>query len=94
MTQEKTTLLLTNIQQNQEGIQGAFQGLGLVGPFKGTVTPTGRVQFTMTIYVGGEALLFEGNIKVGGDIAGSFAVLNQREQRTGEAGIWDMAASQ
>ena len=93
MTQEKTTLLLTDIQQNQEGIHGAFQGLGLVGPFKGTVTPSGQVQFTVTIYMGEETLVFEGTIKVGGDMAGSFAVLNRHRQLTGEAGLWNVVAS-
>lgn len=93
MTQEKTTLLLTNIQQNLGDMHGAFQGLGFVGLFKGTVTSTGQVHFTVTIYAGEETLAFDGTIKVGGDMVGSFAVLNQHGQRTGESGLWNVAAN-
>jgi len=93
MTKETTNVFLTAIQQNQGVMQGSFQGLGLVGPFKGTLTPSGQVQFTLYAYAGEITLLFEGNIKIGGDMAGSFAVLDQHGQRTGEAGLWNVAAS-
>jgi hypothetical protein len=66
MTSETANLLLTDIQQNQEVMHGSFQGLGLVGPFKGMVT--------LKVYAGEMTLVFEGNIKIGGDMAGSFAV--------------------
>ena len=93
MTQEKTPLRLTNIQQNQESIQGFFQGLGLTGSFTGTVTPSGQVRFIVTLYGGAESLLFEGTIKVGGDVVGTFTVLNQQGHKTGESGLWNVAAS-
>ena len=93
MTRQKTSLLLTALQQNQEGIHGFFQGLGLVGPFTGTVTPTGQVRFTVTIYTGAATLVFDGIIKIGGDMAGSFAAVDQHGQRTGESGLWNVSAS-
>ncbi len=93
MTQERTNLLLTDIKQSQENIHGSFLGLGLVGLFNGTVTPSGRVTFSVNIYTGEMTLVFEGYIKIGGDIAGSFAVLDRQGQRTGEAGIWNVASS-
>jgi eukaryotic-like serine/threonine-protein kinase len=88
MTMQKTNLFLTGIQQSQEGFRGSFQGLGLVGPFKGTVTRSEHVQFTVTIYAGEATLVFEGIIKIGGDMAGSFEVLDRYGQRTGEFGLW------
>ncbi len=94
MTQEKTPLLLTAMRQNQEGIHGSFQGLGLVGPFTGTVTPAGQVRFTVTLYAGAATLVFDGIIKIGGDMAGSFAAVDQHGQRTGEGGLWNVSASQ
>lgn len=93
MTNEKTNLLLTGIQQDQEYIHGSFRGLGLVGLFNGTITPSGKVQFTVLIYEREMTLVFEGNVKIGGDLAGSFAVLNQQGQHTGEAGLWNAATS-
>jgi len=93
MTQQKTPFLLTAIQQNGEGIHGSFQGLGLVGPFTGTVTPSGQVRFTVSIYAGEATLVFEGSIKIGGDMAGSFAAVAQEGQRTGEGGLWNVSAS-
>jgi len=93
MTQERTNLLLMDIQQSREDISGSFQGLGLVGSFEGTVTASGQVTFTVKIYSGKMNLVFDGQIKVGGDMAGSFAVLDQQGQRTGEAGLWNVASS-
>ncbi len=93
MTSEKTNLFLTHIQQSQQNIRGFFQGLGLVGSFKGTITSSGHVQFTVTIYAGDATLSFEGTIKIGGDMAGTYEVLDQHGQRNGEGGIWSVASS-
>jgi hypothetical protein len=84
---------LSSVQQNQGTIQGLFRGLGLTGPFKGTITPSGSIHFTVTIYNGLSTLAFAGNIKMGGDMAGNFSVLNQGGQPTGESGVWNVARS-
>lgn len=89
MTNQQTSLFLTHVQQSGGSISGYFQGLGLVGPFKGTVTPAGHVQFTVTVnWAGASTLSFEGDIKIGGDIAGTFDALDQHGQFTGESGPW------
>lgn len=93
MTKENTNLLLTDIQQNRKDFHGSFQGLGMVGLFNGTITPAGQVKFTVKIYGGAMSLVFEGNIKIGGDIAGSFVVMDQQGQSTGEGGLWNVASS-
>ena len=88
---EHTALYLTHIQQHGGSISGNFQGLGLVGTFKGTVTTThGEVDFTVTVnWAGVSTLQFEGNIKIGGDLTGNFQALNQEGHPTGEGGIWN-----
>ncbi len=93
MTQERTNLHLTGIQQRAQDIHGSFQGLGLVGPFDGTVTPSGHVTFTVKVYAGKMTLVFDGQIKIGGDMAGSFAVLGEQGEHTGEVGLWNVAVS-
>ncbi len=93
LTNESTVMQLSSVQQNQGTIKGLFQGLGLTGPFKGTVTPSGNIHFTVTIYNGSSTLTFTGNIKIGGDMAGNFSVLNQGGQPTGESGVWNAARS-
>jgi eukaryotic-like serine/threonine-protein kinase len=92
LSNQKTSMFLTHVQQNGGSISGYFQGLGLAGPFKGTVTSTGHVQFTMTVRAGGATLSFDGDIKIGGDMTGNFEALDQHGQRTGEAGIWNVAS--
>ena len=91
LTNETTNLRLSSIQQTQATISGFFQGLGLAGPFQGTVTPAESIHFTVEIYNGSSTLDFEGDIKIGGDMAGSFNALNQGGQRTGESGVWNVA---
>jgi len=86
-------MVLTRIQQNQGSIQGYFQGLGFVGPFKGSITPSGHLQFKVAVRAGQSTLWFDGDIKVGGDIVGSFEVLLGEGQPTGESGLWNVASN-
>jgi serine/threonine protein kinase len=89
LSYQKTSLFLTSIQQNGGNISGYFQGLGLNGPFKGTVTTHGHLDFTVSVnWAGVSTLEFKGDIKIGGNIAGTFAALNQQGQPTGEGGPW------
>jgi serine/threonine protein kinase len=92
LNSEKTNMFLTQIQQNGGSISGYFQGLGLVGPFKGTVTPTGHMHFTVTVRAGQSTLSFDGDIKIGGDIAGTFEALDQNGHFTGESGPWNISS--
>ena len=93
LAKEKTIMVLTRIQQNQGSIQGYFQGLGFVGPFKGSITPSGHLQFKVAVRAGESTLSFEGDVKVGGDIVGSFEVLLGQGQPTGESGLWNVASN-
>jgi len=93
MNNEKTAMFLTQLQQSQGSIRGDFQGLGLVGSFTGTVTPAGQVHFTVKVPTADLTLAFEGVIKIGGDMVGTFSVLDANGTRTGESGLWNLAAS-
>ncbi len=93
MNNEKTPMFLTRLQQSQGKIRGNFQGLGLAGPFTGTVAPDGQVHFTVKDSTADLTIAFEGVIKVGGDIVGTFAVLDRNGTRTGETGLWNLAAN-
>jgi eukaryotic-like serine/threonine-protein kinase len=90
LSNQKTPLFLTNIKQSGGTIQGSFQGLGLIGPFKGTVSTSGSVHFTVSVYGGTETLSFEGTIKIGGDIVGTFDALDPNGNKMGESGIWNV----
>jgi serine/threonine protein kinase len=94
MNNERTSLFLTQIHQNSGNITGYFQGLGLAGPFTGTVTHTGHLQFIVTVQGSSTFLSFDGDIKIGGDITGTFKALNQQRQFTGESGPWNAASNQ
>ncbi len=93
LNNEKTSLFLTQIHQNNGNIKGYFQGLGMVGPFTGTVTHAGHLQFTVTVLGGSSFLSFDGDIKIGGDITGTFKALNQQRQFTGESGVWNASSN-
>ncbi len=93
MNNERTSLFLTQIHQNSGNITGYFKGLGMAGHFTGTVTRTGHLQFTVTVLGGSSFLSFDGDIKIGGDITGTFKALNQQRQFTGESGIWNASSN-
>ena len=92
MNGEKTDVFFTQVHRNGRNISGYFKGLGMVGPFTGTITPKGHLQFI--VQAGSSILLFEGDIKIGGDIVGTFEALNQQRQPTGESGPWNVSANQ
>jgi eukaryotic-like serine/threonine-protein kinase len=91
MTNEKTALYLTAIEQSGGRMHGFFQGLGLAGSFEGVLTPSGQVQFWPAVAVGNETFAFDGDIKIGGDMAGNFDVVDRQGYRTGEFGLWNVA---
>jgi len=93
MTQEHTDLLLADIRQSAKNIHGSFQGLGLVGSFNGTITPSGQVTFTVKVYQGTMTLVFQGQIKIGGDMVGDFAVFGEQGEHTGEFGLWNVVSN-
>lgn len=88
VSQSQTDMYLMNVRQDQKHIQGIFQGLGQTGMFTGTVTMDGSIEFTVPIYNGSSTMAFSGNIKIGGGMAGTYNVLNQNQQRTGQFGQW------
>jgi eukaryotic-like serine/threonine-protein kinase len=81
-----TNLYLTQIKQNQGQISGHFQGLYLSGSFTGTVSTSGVVNFTVKIDVG--AVICKGNVKVGGEMIGTFTVVDPHGTSLGEYGPW------
>ena len=81
-----TKLFLSNIQQNHSKISGIFSGLSEVGPFTGTITPAGDFTFKLKISVG--FLICTGHVKVGGELVGTFNVVNEQGISQGEYGPW------
>jgi len=83
-------MYLNNIQQKQDAITGSFRGLGLTLPFTGKVTKDQKITFQVFIQQTSVTLVFNGNIKVGGDIAGSFQSKGPDGQDVQEFGPWNV----
>ena len=82
-----TNLYLTQITQDYYGnISGHLDGLYLPGPFTGTISKKGDLNFTMKITVG--LLVVQGSIKVGGELQGTFKVVDPQGNSLGEYGVW------
>nr|BBH92467.1 hypothetical protein KTA_06660 [Thermogemmatispora argillosa] len=91
LTNTRTPLVLSRVQQHQERFSGFFSGLGQSGPFTGTLDRQGSIHFTVPIYGGKATLVFEGMIKVGSQMAGSFEVHDENNHFTGESGLWSLS---
>ncbi len=81
-----TNLYLSNIKQNQGQISGHFSGLYQVGNFTGTVSIDETIKFSVKISAG--FLICSGNIKVGGELVGTFTVVDKNGNSLGEYGLW------
>lgn len=90
VTNAQTPMMLTQLTQTGGRIRGNFSGLGLAGSLVGTVDAKDDIRFQVTIYGGAETLDFEGTIKLGGTLAGSYRVL-RNQQPTGEFGLWSVS---
>ncbi len=88
--QQAQPMYLNNIQQKQDSITGSFHGLGLTLPFDGKVTKDQKINFKVFIAQTSVTLTFTGNIKVGGDIAGSFQSKGPDGQDVQEFGPWNL----
>ncbi len=88
LAQRSTPMYLQNMRQSQGNFSGFFRGLGLAGPLYGTVTAGGKLQFSVSVQGGSSTLAFTGYIKVGGDLAGSYNLLDQSGQQLGDYGPW------
>jgi serine/threonine protein kinase len=91
ITSTTTKMSLSAIQQSGEHLRGNFTGLGLTGIFVGTVDLADHIHFQVKIYAGSETIALEGTIKLGGILAGSYQILNQNQQFTGESGLWSVS---
>jgi len=81
-----TNLYLSNIKQNQGDITGNFNGLYQVGTFTGTVSSDETINFSVKISAG--FLNCTGKIKVGGELEGSFKVVDSQGNSLSEYGLW------
>ncbi len=85
----KSGLYFTGIKQNQGNISGNFNGLGMTGVFKGTITPAGKIHAIVHINGSANQLDITGDSKIGGDIRGNFTVLDKNGKPTlDEYGTW------
>ncbi|WP_052889684.1 serine/threonine protein kinase [Thermogemmatispora carboxidivorans] len=91
LTNTRTLLVLSHLQQHQGRFSGFFSGLGQSGPCSGTLDQRGSIHFTVSIYGGKASLVFEGMIKVGSQMAGSFEVHDENNHFTGESGLWSLS---
>ena len=83
-------MYLNNIQQKLDTITGSFHGLGLTLPFTGKVSKDQKITFKVFIEQTSVTMVFNGNIKVGGDIAGSFQSKGPDGQDVQEFGPWNV----
>lgn len=89
-----TTSMELSIQQNEATIGGLLTvGPRLVGsgPFTGTITPAGNIQFTVEGYRGDAPLFFSGSMKPDRSLAGTYCSLGSNKRcdaRSGASGGW------
>lgn len=90
----KMTLSLTGIQQKGQDIVGNLtvdSDLQGSGPFKGMITATRQIHFTVTSTTRQGSLSFEGNMQSDGTLAGNYCNLDQQGQCSGDYGLWSVA---
>lgn len=97
----KTSLLLTNIRQNQGEISGDLligSKLRGSGPFSGTIETTKHLQFTVTDAAGQPTLFFEGAIQSATSLSGDYywcglGPENPCPRAPGGYGVWSAVSA-
>ncbi len=85
---QNTPLCFTDVRQDGQSVSGKFSGLGFIGTFKGAVTQE-HIKFNVPIG-SDRTYAFEGGIRSGGDMGGSYQVLDSTGQSLGEGGLWEV----
>ena len=86
VTNKKTKLYLGHMRLDGKSISGNFQGLGMVGSLTGILNSSGRVHFV--VKHGAGSLILDGEIRIGGDIEGTFYAVDKQGQNIAEYGLW------
>ena len=95
-----TDMTLSGLQQLQGGICGSLGGLptkthttGMPpnGSFKGNITSTGQIQFTVTSGSGQPSFTFNGVLLSNGNIAGSYCGLAKATGSCSNYGLWSVS---
>lgn len=92
-----STMSLNSIHQNQQNISGNFtvnQPLSGNGPFTGTVTAGGSIQFTVNSTQIRAPLLFTGTIQSNGSMGGSYCSIDSAgkcDPAVGGYGTWSVS---
>ena len=93
-------ITFTGFQQLQGGICGSLGGLptkthatGMPsnGSFKGNITPTGQIQFTVTTGSGHPSFTFSGVILSDGNMQGSYCEMAQGTGSCSNYGLWSVS---
>ncbi len=89
-----TNMSLTGIRQSEGNITGNFTvGIGLrgSGSFRGMITATKHIQFTVIDDTGRAILSFDGDMQSDGTIAGNYCSLDQEGRCSSRYGLWTVA---
>lgn len=85
-----TGISLRGITQRQESMSGSFTGLGVSGPFNGTINTTGHVQFTVIGNAGRTTLSFDGVMQTDGSIGGTYCGFKHQAGECSDYGVWSI----
>ena len=91
-----TNMSLTGIRQSKGNITGYFTvGIGLQGSgsFRGMVTATKHIQFTVIDDTGLAILSFDGDVQSDGTISGNYCSLDQEGRCSSRYGLWTVATA-
>ena len=85
---------LTGIHQQQESICGYSSGKPANGPFKGTITANGHIQFVVTGNTGQGTFSFDGLLQPDGTIGGTYCGPVAGTGTCSDYGVWSIAPAQ
>lgn len=85
VSEQKSNIFLEGIEQTEGNMQGNFHGFGMTGVFEGTVSKGATVFFIVQLNGKEDRFLFEGSIRLGGDLVLNYTTIDQQGQKTYEA---------
>ena len=91
LTQTTTSMSLTKVQQNSQGVDGSFAGLQVTGAFKGVLDGSKHIFFTVTVSTTHKAFFFEGTVRQDHNLAGNFCNVDAVGQCVSDYGVWSVA---
>jgi serine/threonine protein kinase len=91
LTQAKSNITLTDIEQNRQSLSGHFTNMQMTSDFSGVLDSSNHILLTIPLQGQKLPLFFDGTVRSDGNLVGNYCNQDQDGQCVSNYGLWSLA---